>query len=104
MRGAAAAPAFGPPRALGSPLGTRNSLATLTAPMARHLLDNATRWDFETRCFVCEPRNEQGLGVSFYHDDEAHRIVAEFTPQAYHPGAPQVMHGGISMSLLDEGM
>lgn len=71
--------------------------------MTRHLLDNTT-WDFPTSCFVCEPRNSRGLGVRFYHDDEAARVVAEFVPEAHHTGAPTVLHGGVSMALLDEGM
>lgn len=71
--------------------------------MTRTLLDNA-QWDFGTNCFVCEPRNERGLGVPFYLDDEANRVVAEFTPQPHHSGAPMFAHGGVSMALLDEGM
>ena len=71
--------------------------------MARVLLDNE-QWDFGTNCFVCEPRNERGLGIPFFHDAEAARVVASFTPAAHHSGAPAYAHGGFSMALLDEGM
>lgn len=71
--------------------------------MARTLLDNEA-WDFGTNCFVCEPRNTRGLGVPFYLDGEAGRVVAGFTPETHHSGAPAFAHGGVSMALVDEGM
>lgn len=71
--------------------------------MARTLLDNAS-WDFDSNCFVCEPKNSRGLGVPFYLDGDAGRVVAEFTPETWHSGAPSFAHGGVSMALLDEGM
>lgn len=71
--------------------------------MARTLLDNE-QWDFGTNCFVCEPKNERGLGIPFYLDDEAGQVVAEFTPETHQSGAPSFAHGGLSMALLDEGM
>ena len=71
--------------------------------MARVLLDNEA-WDFGSNCFVCEPKNERGLGIPFYLDEESERVVADFTPETQHSGAPAFAHGGFSMALLDEGM
>jgi len=71
--------------------------------MGRVLLDNE-KWDFGTNCYVCEPKNERGLGIPFYHDIDAATIVAEFTPETHHSGAPAFAHGGLCMALLDEGM
>lgn len=71
--------------------------------MARTLLDNE-QWDFGSNCFVCEPRNDRGLGIPYYLDDESNRVVAPFTPETRHSGAPMFAHGGFSQALLDEGM
>jgi uncharacterized protein (TIGR00369 family) len=71
--------------------------------MTMVLLDNA-RWDFPVQCFVCEPTNEHGLAVRFYHDTDRDLVTATFTPGPQHTGAPMLMHGGISMALLDEAM
>ncbi len=71
--------------------------------MARRLLDKRD-WDFPSSCWVCEPGNDHGLQVPFYLDEEARQVVAEFTPQPFHSGAPEFAHGGLSMALLDEGM
>ena len=71
--------------------------------MTQTLLDNE-QWDFGSNCFVCEPGNERGLGIPYYLDDEANRVVARFTPESHHSGAPMFAHGGFSQALLDEGM
>ena len=71
--------------------------------MALVLLDNE-KWDFGSNCFVCEPKNGRGLGIPFYLDAEANRVVAPFTPETHHSGAPMFAHGGFSQALLDEGM
>lgn len=71
--------------------------------MALVLLDNA-RWDFPVHCFVCEPSNPDGLRVPFYLDTGRKVVTAAFTPGQQHTGAPQLMHGGISLALLDEAM
>ncbi|MCC7363348.1 MAG: PaaI family thioesterase [Dehalococcoidia bacterium] len=71
--------------------------------MARVRLENTHRGP-GTSCFVCDPANEHGLAVPFYLDDEGHRVVAEFTPQPHHAGAPNFAHGGFATALLDEGM
>lgn len=70
--------------------------------MTRTLLTNT--FSFETCCFVCDPENDAGLRLQFYHDDESDRIIAEVTPEAGHSGAPTYAHGGFSMAALDDAM
>jgi len=71
--------------------------------VALHALTNAA-WGFESNCFVCEPSNRRGLGIGFFHDDEAGRVVAEFRLGAEHSGAPHYVHGGVLLAILDEAM
>jgi uncharacterized protein (TIGR00369 family) len=59
-------------------------------------------WGFESNCFVCEPRNELGLRVPFFHDDVADIVVAELNLSSAYSGAPNFVHGGITLALLDE--
>lgn len=61
-------------------------------------------WGFETNCFVCEPTNPSGLAVSYFHDDEAGVVTAEFCFGASHSGAPHYVHGGVLLAILDEAM
>lgn len=71
--------------------------------MARHHLDNA-RWGFASNCFVCEPSNRAGLGIAFVHDDEAGLVEAEFCLGGSFTGAPNYVHGGLVLAILDEAM
>jgi uncharacterized protein (TIGR00369 family) len=71
--------------------------------VAVHPLRN-TQWGFETNCFGCEPGNERGLQIPFFHDDEAGLVFAEFTLGEEFSGAPAYLHGGITMTVLDEAM
>lgn len=66
-------------------------------------LDN-DRWGFGSCCFVCETRNDAGLGIPFDHDDEANVVRATFTLDERFSGAPSYLHGGISLAVLDEAM
>ena len=66
-------------------------------------LTNA-RWGFTSSCFVCEPANEGGLQLSFFHDEEADAVVAGFQLGDRFSGAPTYVHGGIVLSVLDEAM
>ncbi len=59
---------------------------------------------YETNCFVCEPRNEQGLGIRFFHDTDRNLVTAEFALSDTYSGAPTVVHGGVSLAVLDEAM
>jgi uncharacterized protein (TIGR00369 family) len=59
---------------------------------------------YETNCFVCEQRNEQGLRIPFFHDTERNLVTAEFSLSDTFSGAPTLVHGGVSLALLDEAM
>ncbi len=61
-------------------------------------------WGFDSSCFVCEPRNAAGLQIPFHHDVAAQRVVAEFSLDERFSGAPQYVHGGVSLAILDEVM
>jgi len=66
-------------------------------------LDNDA-WGFETCCFVCERRNEAGLGVPFFHDTDRDVVFADFELPRQFSGAPTSVHGGVSLALVDEAM
>lgn len=61
-------------------------------------------WGYETNCFVCEPRNERGLQIPFFHDDETDVVVAELRLDQAFSGAPTLIHGGVVLAVLDEAM
>jgi len=53
-------------------------------------------------CFGCGSDNHIGLKLSFKWDGKTAR--AEFTPPQLYQGWPDIVHGGILMSILDEAM
>ena len=59
---------------------------------------------FASLCFVCDQTNADGMRQQFFHDEEAGRIVAEFTPVPGFSGAPNYTHGGASIAVLDDAM
>lgn len=61
-------------------------------------------WGFETNCFACEPRNERGLRIQFFHDTDRGLVVADFELGEAFSGAPTVVHGGVTLTVLDEAM
>ena len=69
--------------------------------MALIPLHNET-WGFDSNCFVCEPKNHDGLRIPFSHDDERNVVVAEFCLGNAFSGAPSFVHGGVSLAILDE--
>ena len=69
--------------------------------MALVRLHNET-WGFDSNCFVCEPKNQLGLRIPFHHDDERDIVVAEFTLDNSFSGAPTLVHGGVTLAILDE--
>jgi acyl-coenzyme A thioesterase PaaI-like protein len=71
--------------------------------MARHRLHNED-WGFETNCFVCEPTNAQGLRIPFFHDDEFDIVAADFELTDAFSGAPTLVHGGVTLAVMDEAM
>jgi acyl-coenzyme A thioesterase PaaI-like protein len=59
---------------------------------------------YETNCFVCEQTNEAGLRIPFFHDTERNLITADFTLSDAFSGAPTMLHGGVTLAVLDEAM
>ena len=61
-------------------------------------------WGYESNCFVCEQRNEQGLRIPFFHDPDADLVVADLELGDAFSGAPTLLHGGVVLAVLDEAM
>jgi len=63
--------------------------------------DIVNRQKISKKCFVCGIENDFGLKTKFYEtsNDE---IIAVFTPNSNHQSYPDIMHGGISATILDE--
>jgi|TARA_B110000263_G_C15299806_1_gene507379 acyl-coenzyme A thioesterase PaaI-like protein len=65
----------------------------------------AEEWGLEnTLCYVCNPQNSGGLQVSYFLNQLNGHVTATFEPGSVHTGAPGIAHGGIAMSLLDDGL
>lgn len=60
------------------------------------------RWGYESSCFVCEQSNRSGLRIAFQLDDDATTVSASFSLGAEYSGAPALVHGGLSLAVLDE--
>jgi len=71
--------------------------------MARARLHNDD-WGYESNCFVCEQRNERGLRIPFFHDTDRDVVTSEFELGFDHSGAPTLVHGGVTLAVLDEAM
>ena len=54
------------------------------------------------KCFVCGEDNPAGLHIRFYVEDGL--VKARWRPQAHHYGLANVVHGGVTATLLDECM
>ena len=52
-------------------------------------------------CFVCGEKNPNGLKMTFYETCE-NEVVGLFESDESYCGYPNVLHGGISASILDE--
>ena len=53
-------------------------------------------------CFVCGPRNTEGLKVDWFIDGK--ETFAEFVADKRYQGWKGVVHGGVLAALLDEAM
>ena len=53
-------------------------------------------------CFVCGPENAQGLHAHFTLDPQNQSACCELTLDASYQGWQDVVHGGITSTLLDE--
>ncbi len=62
------------------------------------------RWGFASNCFACEPTNDAGLRIPFFHDTAAEIVFADFTLDDRFSGAPAYLHGGVTLTILDEAM
>jgi acyl-coenzyme A thioesterase PaaI-like protein len=65
---------------------------------------DATRFGFDSLCFVCDPANARGLRVPFFHDTDRDVVFAEFELSPEFSGAPTLVHGGATLALIDEAM
>ncbi|WP_127015618.1 PaaI family thioesterase [Anoxybacter fermentans] len=54
-------------------------------------------------CFACGKDNPIGFKLVFREVGE-NKVMAIFTPEEFHQGYPEVMHGGLITTLLDEAM
>lgn len=68
------------------------------------LAGDNSRWGFESNCFVCERRNDAGLGIEFYCDPDTESVTASFELDDRFSGAPSCAHGGVVLAVLDEAM
>jgi len=53
-------------------------------------------------CFACDPRNQLGLRLKFFADDEMGDVFTKFKPELHLEGFPGILHGGIQCALIDE--
>jgi acyl-coenzyme A thioesterase PaaI-like protein len=53
-------------------------------------------------CFGCGQKNPHGLKLKFSWDGRNART--EFTPQEYHQGWKDLLHGGVLTAVMDEAM
>ena len=65
---------------------------------------DASRFGFDSRCFVCDGANPRGLQVPFFEDTDAGVVFADFELPAEFSGAPTLVHGGVTLALIDEAM
>jgi uncharacterized protein (TIGR00369 family) len=65
---------------------------------------DASSFGFDSRCFVCDDANPRGLRVPFFHDANAGLVFADFELPVEFSGAPTLVHGGVTLALIDEAM
>lgn len=53
-------------------------------------------------CFACDPRNQLGLRLKFFADEERGDVFTKFKPEEHLQGFPGILHGGIQCALIDE--
>ena len=52
------------------------------------------------QCFGCSPFNDFGLQLEFWEDED--EVVSHWNPRPILQGYPNIVHGGIQSTLLDE--
>ncbi|MGH7890286.1 MAG: PaaI family thioesterase [Thermodesulfobacteriota bacterium] len=53
-------------------------------------------------CFACDPRNNLGLKMKFFADDEKEEVFVRIKPEEHFSGFPGILHGGVQCALVDE--
>ncbi|ADD66900.1 thioesterase superfamily protein [Denitrovibrio acetiphilus DSM 12809] len=66
-------------------------------------MENLTKQNSSTGCFVCGINNNHSLKAKFYHIGNG-TLIAEFNAMDQHQSYPGVLHGGIAAAILDETM
>ena len=89
-------------RRLRESLATPASFRRVTIDQVKPLTNDG--WGVTSNCFVCEERNDAGLGIRFHHDLGRDLVVATFSLDDRFSGAPRYLHGGVSLAILDEAM
>ena len=56
----------------------------------------------DPHCFACGTDNQSGLGMEFYTD--GHKLYAEVVPPSHLRGWRNLLHGGVTTTILDEIM
>ncbi len=56
----------------------------------------------EHKCFCCSPNNPIGLKLDFWYDEKNQIVGTNWNPLEYLQGYPNVLHGGIQSTLMDE--
>lgn len=69
--------------------------------MPRRRLHNDD-WGLASNCFVCEAKNDAGLRLEVFADDDRKLVEADVRLGDAFSGAPAVVHGGITLAVLDE--
>ncbi len=53
-------------------------------------------------CYGCSPVNDKGLHLKFFVDKEKEEVVSYYSADEIYAGFPEILHGGIQATLLDE--
>jgi hypothetical protein len=53
-------------------------------------------------CFACGPSHPFGLRLRFKFDTESNEIFTQLRPDRLFAGFPEILHGGIQATILDE--
>lgn len=59
-------------------------------------------WGLDSNCFVCEGRNAGGLRLELWADHDEGVVETSFNFDETFSGAPTLVHGGVSLAVLDE--
>ncbi len=54
-----------------------------------------------SRCFVCGPKNPEGLRIRSFPDPGGAGVVCDWIPEPKHAAYPGILNGGVAAALLD---